>query len=165
MNLTSSSLLTLGVLNLTLVYFLIFYGNQGLYGENGLLENIQAILLALGTFLFLAPPQYNAYSSLRYALALLCFSFLLRELDVEQMDIPVILQALGSGRGKRVLLLLLWGVVCWRAYQELHHELLEPRAITLAYVNAVCVRLPVSVGEIGKRLLDERQVATTRRCP
>ena len=85
-----------------------------------MIENIQAILLALGIFVFLFPHQHNAYSSLQYALALLCFSFLLRELDVEKLDIPVILQTLGSGPGKRVLLLLLWGVVCWRVY---HHEL------------------------------------------
>ena len=75
------------------------------------MENAQAWCLLAGAsiFSFLAlRSQRRDYRQLFGALALLYASFFLREVEVEDLDIPNVLILLGSGLGKRILL-----VTCW----------------------------------------------------
>lgn len=84
--------------------------------EDGLLENLQALVL-LATMIVALWQHWVQRADVGLAplfLALVCFSGLLRELDVERYDIPQILILLGSGLGKRILLGALWlGFFAW----------------------------------------------------
>ncbi|MEI6891370.1 MAG: hypothetical protein V5783_04275 [Pontiella sp.] len=81
--------------------------------ENGPLENLQVILLFLSAIAFLRP-VYRAERSYRCVLlggAMLCFSFILRELDVEDLAVPHWVISMGSGPGRDVLLGTGWVLV------------------------------------------------------
>lgn len=100
--------------NIVLAYMIIFFEHHHLHEENGVMENAQALLLGAGTVIylkfFLADRNENFFYG---ALSLLCFSFLLRELDVEDFSLPIILIQLGSGTGRNIMLFSLW---CLMAY-------------------------------------------------
>jgi hypothetical protein len=81
--------------------------------ENGPLENLQVVLLFLSSIAFLLPMK-RADRSCRSILlggAMLCFSFILRELDVEDLAVPQWVIAVGSGTGRDILLGTGWAVV------------------------------------------------------
>ena len=79
--------------------------------EDGIVESIQSFFIAFAMILF-------AYHALMikeieaklasFGLALLSLTFLLRELDVEKLDIPSFFIILGSGVGRNLLLGVLW---------------------------------------------------------
>ena len=96
----------------------IEYELHHLHDENSLLENAQALILGAGTAWFALTPRHDPARDLVYrSLAVLCFSFFLREVDVERLAIPDILRTLGSGSGRLLVLLLLWSAVMvglWR---------------------------------------------------
>lgn len=73
-----------------------------IYAENGLIENIQAFLLVIACIVYLATVAIEKRSDKLILLfcSLLCFSFLLRELDVEEFDIPQALIFIGHGVGR-----------------------------------------------------------------
>jgi hypothetical protein len=87
--------------------YLVFYENQvHVYAENALIENIQACLIATAGILYLATAILEKRSCKLIIMfcSLLCFTFLLRELDVENFDIPHALILIGSGVGRNVIL-------------------------------------------------------------
>jgi hypothetical protein len=87
--------------------------NLHISDEHELMENSQAWCLLIGSsiFGFLAlRSQRRDCRQLFGALALLYASFFLREVEVEDLKIPDVLILLGSGTGKRILLLTCWGV-------------------------------------------------------
>ncbi|MFT5082702.1 MAG: hypothetical protein ACI9Y1_000732 [Lentisphaeria bacterium] len=77
-----------------------------IYAENGLLENIQVLTLTVASIGFIVPTFHNERSDKLITLffAFLCFSFVLRELDVEKLNVPDILIFFGSGTGRNVML-------------------------------------------------------------
>jgi hypothetical protein len=77
-----------------------------IYAEHGLLEKIQAILLAISCIVFLMPIALEKKPEKLILLfcSLLCFSFLLRELDVKNLDIHSTLKLIGSGIGRKIIL-------------------------------------------------------------
>lgn len=100
----------LGTVNAFFAYDVILYEHHHIHGENALLENLQALFLGFATALFLLPSTCNAANAfLNKAFALLCFSFLLRELDLERLGLPAVIAQLGSGTGRKLLLAFLWG--------------------------------------------------------
>lgn len=79
--------------------------------EHGPMENAQAWCLVLGCFLFgiLAWRSQSAdYRILFGSLALFYASFVLREVEVEDLNIPEFFILLGSGDGKKYLLISCW---------------------------------------------------------
>lgn len=90
-------------------YLVISLQQESLHAENGLLENVQAMCLGASVFGYVFLRAASPGERLIYlTIALLSFSFLLRELDLDRMDVPRVLQTLGSGPGRVVLLLSLW---------------------------------------------------------
>ena len=87
-------------------YSLFVEGNVNVYAENGILETLQAALLALSCLIFLATAIWEKGTGRLVVLfcALLCYGFVLREVDVETFDIPDLLILLGSGTGRNVSL-------------------------------------------------------------
>ena len=68
-----------------------------IYAENGLLENIQVITIAIVY-------QKRTDKLILLFFSFLCLSFALREVDVEDLSIPSVLKYIGSGIGRNVLL-------------------------------------------------------------
>lgn len=147
-------LVPLSLITTAFICGIIKYELHYLHAENGLLENLQAAILMAGILPCLvfrtATPGIMAFNQ---AFALLCFSFLLRELDVEYLDVPLLIKMLGSGVGKVVLLILLWAgfavVVLRKGYitAQVVHDFLESNefkvlllAVLLLAVSAVMDR-------------------------
>ena len=84
----------------------VFFGDVGVYDENNLLENTQAVILALSFLMFLVPILNSGRRDRLLAVffAMLALAFILRELDVERLNVPNLLVLLGSGGGRNILL-------------------------------------------------------------
>jgi hypothetical protein len=103
------SLAVITTLNLLTVYLVVVFEVHHLHDENHLFENLQVLLLCLSVVassLLLRGGNPDVF--VWAGLALLSFSFLLRELDLERLPLPEFLQAAGSGRGRAGLLGGLW---------------------------------------------------------
>jgi len=87
--------------------------NTSIYAENGLLEILQAILLAIGCIVFLVPAALHKRSERLILLfcSLLCYSFVVRELDVERLNVPDAVKFIGSGIGRNTSLALAFGAM------------------------------------------------------
>ncbi len=114
--------------------------------ENGLMENLQALTLGLGALYCLLAATRQARRHGQFvllSLALGLFGFFLREVDVEKLDLPASLIALGSGAGRNLLLLggvLALLVVFVRNFRELGSQL-------VAFLkHEACVPLYLGVG-------------------
>ncbi|MFK7830221.1 MAG: hypothetical protein AB8B57_10615 [Congregibacter sp.] len=95
--------------NLLVAFYAISMNDTSVHAENSLLENFQAACLASCVLAYLClMPATQDQRLVFMAVALLCFSFLLRELDLERLNVPLFLQTLGSGRGRVLLLASLW---------------------------------------------------------
>jgi len=126
--------LLLCAINVLFAYDVFLYEHHHVHGENALLENLQAFFLGLGTLLFLVPNNANAANAfLNKAFALLCFSFLLRELDMERLGLPVAIAQLGSGTGRKVLLVLLWGLLLHNYARNVHDKPGFLRSMLVSY--------------------------------
>lgn len=116
-----------GTLLLSLFVLGVLFAQPALAGEvirvdkeNGLLENLQVALLVLSAIAFLVPVA-RAERSYRCVLlggVMLCFSFILRELDVEDLPVPQWVIAIGSGAGRDILLGTGWVAVGVLAIQS-----------------------------------------------
>ncbi|MBE0598883.1 MAG: hypothetical protein IH614_16630 [Desulfuromonadales bacterium] len=96
----------------------------GIARENGVLESLQAILLAVALLALLArSPQWRRgerrWPGFFIGVALL--SILLRELEVDRFDLPGWLIYMGDGDGRDLLLGLLWLAVLVAAARNWRH--------------------------------------------
>ncbi|HTN30120.1 MAG TPA: hypothetical protein VL178_04710 [Pseudomonas sp.] len=98
-------------------YALFVENNTNVYAENGILETLQAVLLGLSCILFLATAAWEKGAGRLVILfcSLLCYGFVLREVDVETFDIPDLLIQLGSGAGRNATLAAGLLVLCLTA--------------------------------------------------
>ncbi len=95
-----------------LAFVAVMFQLQPIDSENSILENSQVVFLAVAALGYLLlPPLQKDTRLINLAVSLLCFSFMLRELDVEYLNIPEFFIALGSGTGKKILLAVLWLVL------------------------------------------------------
>lgn len=98
------------------VIFTVAWGLLALNGvrishEHGPMENAQAWFLLIGCCLFVtlaAKMNIRNYRILFATLGLFYLSFFLREVEVEDLNIPYILILIGSGVGKKYLLATCW---------------------------------------------------------
>ena len=111
------------VINASLVYFSFTQQSDSFHSEGAALENTQVIFLIISAvgFLFLLPFKHP-YKTIHLAIALLCFSFILRELDLEHMDVFQIIKILGSGQGRILLLASLWASLTFYSYNAVENK-------------------------------------------
>jgi len=95
-------------------YSVFVNGHVHIYAENGLIENMQAYLLVIACAIYLATLAFEKRSDklILAACALLCYGFVVRELDVETFDIPRALVLIGSGAGRNISLAVGLAVIC-----------------------------------------------------
>ncbi|MEY4640492.1 MAG: hypothetical protein RLZZ227_486 [Pseudomonadota bacterium] len=153
----SPDFLLLAGVNAVILQAVIYFEYELLHAENGPLEAVQAGLLAVGIVLFLLRARLHEMPAVfNLAASLFCFTSLLREVDVETFDIPVFMQMLGSGTGKRVLLGGLWlvlGYWLWREWnvRGLSRLLLNGRQLRL--ICAILLMFMISL------VIDQQLVA------
>ena len=82
------------------------FNNSSIYMENGLFENIQVLLLSLSCIIifYLIVYQKRADKLFLSLFFLTCLTFILREIDVEDLNIPYMLIFIGSGVCRNVIL-------------------------------------------------------------
>lgn len=97
-------------------------GHSHIYAENGLIENLQAGMLAFACVFYLLTAFFSKRSDKLIILfcALLCYGFVLREVDVERFDVPSWILFVGSGWGRNAILTLVFFVIIscavWRDF-------------------------------------------------
>lgn len=98
----------------------VWNGNTHIYAENGPLENVQACVLAAAFLVYLVNAATERQSSrlILLSCSLLCYSFMLRELDVEQFDLPHPLIAIASGTGRNVTLAIAFAALLFYAVKN-----------------------------------------------
>ncbi len=104
------------VINLVVIASVIASGQHGVHAENGLFENIQAVYLISAALLYAASSLGNRLTERveLAGLALLCFSFSLREIDIELIGLPQFIEQFLTGDGRTATLLVLWS--CYFAF-------------------------------------------------
>ncbi len=103
--------------------FFAFGDSQSIYKENGLMENLQVICLAISCLLFFQSGLRLQFT-LRYVaffFSWLSFAFVLRELDIEKLDVPDIVILFGAGKGRAVFLIPLFAVLFYLAKNIRHY--------------------------------------------
>ncbi|HIQ07480.1 MAG TPA: hypothetical protein EYH35_03370 [Thiotrichaceae bacterium] len=87
-------------------YAVYFLNKVSIYAENGDIENIQVIILTLSCITLMTPifSQEREDKLILVFFSLLSFSFILREVDVEDLDLVNSLKFLGHGIGRNVML-------------------------------------------------------------
>lgn len=99
------------IANLAVIASVIASDLHGVHAENALFENIQAVCLIFAALLY-ALSSFGNKSTDRIelmGLALLCFSFSLREIDIELFGLPPLIEQFFVGKGRTATLLVLWG--------------------------------------------------------
>ena len=91
-------------------YFVFSKEVYSLYDEGHLMENLQVAFIFISGVLFLLETLSvnKPYTWYTLSLSLLAYSFLLRELDVENFQLPEMMIALGSGTGRNIMLAIGW---------------------------------------------------------
>lgn len=110
------------IINMVCAYFMFVNGNDYIYKENGPMENLQAILLVISCIVFLTSSLHLEKHQKLVLLScfLLCFSFLLREIDIEAFDIHSFLILIGSGVGRNIMLSIAW--ICIAIYAGFNYR-------------------------------------------
>lgn len=148
------SISLLVIANILFITVVSVTGHDRLHGENAILENFQVLLLTTGgaLYLWLSGKVSTADKYLYRGLALLSASFVLRELDLELLPVPALVQSLGSGFGRNLLLTLLWG---WLFYAWFNRVADKRRFIFAFLQSRSCLLLTSALLLlIGSALLD-----------
>jgi hypothetical protein len=122
------------LVNSILAYLGIVFQYEALYSENALLENAQVLFLAVAAIGYLVIAPSHQYERLiNSAIALLCFSFVLRELDIEHLNLADVLVTLGSGTGRNILLAFLWVSLSAYGFATINNKLSMARQFISSY--------------------------------
>ena len=89
-----------------LAYAVFALDQTAIYAENAVLESLQVLALIISAMVFLYALKHSKREGKLFLLFLsfLCLSFILREVDVEDFDLPSFLIAIGSGTGRNLIL-------------------------------------------------------------
>ena len=150
---TASMKLTMGAAFIALVnslfaYLVMAMGLDWVHSENALLENLQVSILAISgiVYLWLGGKAGATEKFLHLALALLSFSFISRELDMERLPVPAFVQLVGSGAGRNLLLTVLWTWLLVTLFKKVADKrqfiadyLLTPGCLLLAFAFSLLI--------------------------
>jgi hypothetical protein len=100
------------------------------YSENGPLENLQVVVLVTAFLIFLLPALHQKREDKLILLffSFLCFAFILREVDIEDFNLPPVIVFTGSGIGRN--LILLTGFITMVTYGFLHFSYYKKLALS-----------------------------------
>jgi hypothetical protein len=136
---TILGLIAILLIDASFIYEVEIEGNTEIVKENHALENNQVIMLFICGAVYLQT-LFDTQKDRKLfpcAGALLCLSFILRELDVEKFDLPQIIILIGHGLGRNIMLIGLWLLVIvlfirnYKHYLEFSIYLLMTRSALL----------------------------------
>ncbi|MFT6093827.1 MAG: hypothetical protein ACJA2Q_001727 [Pseudohongiellaceae bacterium] len=115
---------TFAAINTCIIYFFLTQQSDAFHSEDAALENAQVVFLMISTlgFLFIVPFRH-AEKPIHIAISLLCFSFILRELDLEDLNVSTLIKLLGSGQGRVLLLAFLWALLAFYGYGAIKNKI------------------------------------------
>ena len=103
----------ISAINMMIVYEGVFHGRVGLSDEGGFIESATAFgfLFAGVLLIFQSLSKVGMELRLSQIFAVTCVALFLREVDVEDLNVPYMLKFLGSGLGRDVLFILTYGFI------------------------------------------------------
>ncbi len=106
------------IYNMILFYLVFRQATENIFAENGLMEMSQALLLATTAVIFLISWRQleKHHKFVLLSCSLLCLTFLLRELDVADFELPHFLIVIGSGTGRNIILSTAWVFIAIGAF-------------------------------------------------
>ncbi|PID65685.1 MAG: hypothetical protein CR975_06150 [Gammaproteobacteria bacterium] len=113
------------VLFLLLVNILIFQlGKTHLewFAENGVVENIEVGFLVLASLVFAYAYRSCHTRSIALCSVVVCLGFILREVDVEDFELPAWVIFVGSGTGRNIILAVLVVIAMISFVKEMNYE-------------------------------------------
>ena len=135
--------------------------------KNGVLENTQVVFLFLSGIVF-AVQSVSVDRLTRLLLwmgAWLCLSFILRELDVDELPVPQWVILIGSGLGRNLIMATGWGflgVMAVKSFFELKGKfggVLRSKTAILGMVACAFLVLGALFEELKFQLLEESSEA------
>jgi len=131
------------------VHDVFIVGDATIYAEDGFLEILQAILLGIGCLVFLAAVASRQEPGKLIFLfcSLLCYSFVVRELDVELLNVPQVVKFIGSGIGRNASLalafgaMLIYAVANFSYYKKAGLQFLKSKAGILLMLGGVLLQV------------------------
>ena len=123
----------LALVTLVIVWSILsfhFFDDFAIVDENNLLENTQVLVLLLSLVLSIrtAINRVRKDKIISIFFSFLSFGFILREIDLEDFDLPTWIIVLGSGSGRTILLVFLftkifynWISIVLKNYYHLKH--------------------------------------------
>ncbi len=127
-----------GIILLLLNIFVFQFGEThlDLFDENNIIENTEVIFLLLALFIFTYGILSCHTRSIAFCSFTVCFGFILRELDIEQFDVPHWIIFLGSGIGRNILLAILGILAILFFIKEMNYQ----KLLKLMQTNfAICI--------------------------
>jgi hypothetical protein len=142
---TTAALFVLSLIDALFFYEAEIKANTDIIKEDHSLENNQVILLFISGLIYLWTLFHvqKGHKLFPCAGALLCLSFILRELDVEKFDLPQAIILLGHGLGRNILLICLWLLVIalflrnYKHYMAIAVSLLKTRSALFMFVGGL----------------------------
>jgi len=126
------------------------------YMENGWLENAQVLTLSIACLVFFLPVVCQRRDDKLFLLffSLLCLSFVLREVDVEKLEVPNILIFFGSGTGRNVMLATGFiAIFAWAVFNIKHYKkTLSSFALSSVSILFVAAGLFLCIGGFFEKL-------------
>jgi hypothetical protein len=122
---TIVGLIAILLIDASFIYEVEIEGKAEIAKEDHTLENNQAILLLICGAVYLQAMLHTQKGQKLFPAtgALLCLSFILRELDVEKFDLPQVIIFLGHGLGRNIMLISLWLLVTLLFIRNFKHYL------------------------------------------
>lgn len=133
---------------LWLVYSVYYLNQPSIYAEHGILENLQALTLLVSFVIFFLPPLMQKRGDKIFSLffALLCFAFILREVDVEDFNLPSIIVFWGAGTGRTIFLsialfaFITYGLAHLKYYKPILKNFLKSQTLLLLFIAALLLQ-------------------------
>ncbi len=111
-------------------YFVFPHITSDVAAENGILENLEVLFLFLAMLFFLYASRHVSLKTIGWFSAVVCFSFILREVDVEDLSLPQWLIVIGSGKGRNALIVALSLFTLWQLFKQINYRMIVPLLAT-----------------------------------
>ncbi len=138
---TSIIATALFLLNGWVLYHVLKLGNVSIIDENNLVENLQVICYSFSAVILLihALKLSNLHRWLNLFFGVTCLSFVLRELDVEELDVPDLFIFIGSGKGRNIMFVLAFTALFFVFLRNYRYVLASLKKLTRSPVVQICL--------------------------
>jgi magnesium-transporting ATPase (P-type) len=129
------------LINGWVLYQVIELGNSSIIDENDLVENLQVFCYSFSAVILLV----NAFRVskltkwLNLFFGVTCLSFVLRELDVEDLNVPDLFILLGSGKGRNIMFIVAFTALFSVFFKHYRYALSGLKRLSKSPVVQICL--------------------------